>query len=215
MLRKKIKNKSEDTFFVSWSDMVALLLVLFAYIISISTIDQTKLTSATESFQKGLTQSQDIYLGQEKLENLYEKLQKMIKSEHLEEDLSVIAIPNGISIELGQNTLFNIGEARLKPEARPVLKQIADSLHGKNISVDVEGHTDDIPIHNEEFHSNWHLSASRASEVLVYLNRYGIEESKLKVSGYAMTRPQTANTSSENRALNRRVTLRVISRSGG
>jgi chemotaxis protein MotB len=74
----------------------------------------------------------------------------------------------------------------------------------------VEGHTDDIPINTARFHSNWDLSAARASSVANGLLATGaVEAGRLKVQGYAETRPRASNEWPETRALNRRVEIIV------
>jgi chemotaxis protein MotB len=81
--------------------------------------------------------------------------------------------------------------------------------------IDVEGHTDDVPIRTARFPSNWELSASRASSVVRYFIEQGIKPSRLKAAGYADTKPKLPNKDifdegiPENREKNRRVSLRL------
>ncbi|MBT5495044.1 MAG: OmpA family protein [Alphaproteobacteria bacterium] len=81
--------------------------------------------------------------------------------------------------------------------------------------MDVEGHTDDVPIRTARFPSNWELSASRASSVVRYFIEQGIKPSRLKAAGYADTKPKLPNKDifdegiPENREKNRRVGLRL------
>lgn len=78
--------------------------------------------------------------------------------------------------------------------------------------VEVEGHTDDVPIHTEKFPSNWELSSVRATNVVKYLLAQGIEKERLKAAGYADSRPkeqEQAMPIEEQRQANRRVVVFV------
>jgi chemotaxis protein MotB len=81
--------------------------------------------------------------------------------------------------------------------------------------VDVEGHTDDVPIHTPQFPSNWELSTLRATGVVRYLIKIGLEPDRLKAAGYADVNPKVPNLDlfgapiPENRAKNRRIVIRL------
>jgi len=78
--------------------------------------------------------------------------------------------------------------------------------------VEVEGHTDDVPIHTEKFPSNWELSSVRATNVVRYLLAQGIEKERLKAAGYADSRPKENSqnlTINQQREGNRRVVVFV------
>ncbi|HPP47832.1 MAG TPA: OmpA family protein, partial [Accumulibacter sp.] len=75
--------------------------------------------------------------------------------------------------------------------------------------VTIEGHTDNVPISNAQFPSNWELSAVRATTVLRLFADAGVAPERLTAIGYADTRPVEANTLVEGRARNRRVTILI------
>ena len=84
----------------------------------------------------------------------------------------------------------------------------------EDILIEVEGHTDDVPIRTIKFPSNWELSASRATNVVRFFMRQGIKKSKLKASGFADSRPKVPNIvdgrpNRKNRSANRRVKVSV------
>ncbi len=88
---------------------------------------------------------------------------------------------------------------------------IRDVSHGSHM-IEVEGHTDDLPISNEQFPSNWELSSARATGVVKYLLESGIEKERLKASGYADSRPKEGLDDlplSEQRKANRRVVVSI------
>jgi chemotaxis protein MotB len=202
-------NKAEDTFHLTWSDLTALLLALFAYIISISTIDQVKLTKATQSMNRGLVGQQEDYVSMNDFVEFTAAIELVVKESNLQSDVSIQNKPNGMVINLGHKMLFESGAAVLKPEAKKVLNVVANELKTRSVKVLVEGHTDNVPINTEQFPSNWHLSSIRASEVVKYFSAQGVDPSNLTLVGYADVKPMIANTSEENRQKNRRVIILV------
>jgi len=77
-------------------------------------------------------------------------------------------------------------------------------------AITVSGHTDNVPIANSQYRSNWDLSAARAASVVFQLLDAGIEPARIMVSGHADTQPRAPNDTPENRALNRRVDIALI-----
>jgi len=118
---------------------------------------------------------------------------------------------NGISIEINASALFNPGEAVLGPDAVRALRAVAEVIAAGDFPIKVEGHTDNVPISTALFPSNWELSASRASSVVRLFVDAGVAPSRLTAAGYADQRPVAANSTPENRARNRRVTILVES----
>ncbi|MDA1354014.1 MAG: OmpA family protein [bacterium] len=202
-------NSNNDAFHMTWSDMTALLLTLFAYIISISTIDQVKLTKATQSINRGLIGQQEEYVSLNDFQDFSEAIKEVVTENKLESDVSVQQVANGMLINLGDKMLFESGSADLKSAAYKVLDVLASELAKRSVTVMVEGHTDDMPIHTEDFPSNWHLSSERAAEVVTYLIKNGVDPVNLTLIGYADIKPIIANTGDESRQKNRRVTLFV------
>jgi chemotaxis protein MotB len=77
-------------------------------------------------------------------------------------------------------------------------------------AVRVEGHTDDVPIHNLRFQSNWDLSAARASRVVEFLIARGLTPVRLSATGYGEFHPRVPNASRDARASNRRIDLVIL-----
>ena len=97
----------------------------------------------------------------------------------------------------------------------PLLEKVSaiirDTSHETHM-IEVEGHTDDIPIANEQFPSNWELSAARATHVVKYLMSQGVAKERLKASSFADSRPKktdSAQSIEQQRAANRRVVVQV------
>jgi chemotaxis protein MotB len=93
--------------------------------------------------------------------------------------------------------------------------QALEEIGFYQFKIDIEGHTDDVPISTARFPSNWELSVSRASNVVKYFIAHDISPDRLKASGYADTQPIVPNRDSlgtpipENRARNRRIVIRI------
>jgi chemotaxis protein MotB len=119
--------------------------------------------------------------------------------------------PEGFVISLKELGFFDSGEAELLPGAAEKLERIAEVLKRPGLEIRVEGHSDNQPIHNDRFRSNWDLSTARAMNVLELLvSDAGFDPKKLSASGYGEYRPVADNATPEGRRMNRRVDLVVV-----
>jgi len=120
---------------------------------------------------------------------------------------------DGLVISLREAGFFNSGSATPKPEALPTLRQIAAELGATPYDLRIEGHTDNVPIHNAEFDSNWELSAARATRIArQFVEMKAIPPDRLSAAGYAEFHPVAGNDTAWGRAENRRVDLVVLPR---
>lgn len=115
-----------------------------------------------------------------------------------------------VEIEMNSKILFSSADSELEEEAFPALKALANVLNKLPNSIDVEGHTDNVPINNELFPSNWELSAARAASVVHLFTSYGVNPKRLSSIGYAEFRPVTSNATAEGRVRNRRVKIVIL-----
>lgn len=115
-----------------------------------------------------------------------------------------------VEIEMNTSILFSSADSELEEEAYPALKALATVLKTLPNSIDVEGHTDNLPISNEMFPSNWELSAARAASVVHLFTRYGVNPRRLSSIGYAEFRPISNNATEEGRLRNRRVKIVIL-----
>jgi chemotaxis protein MotB len=112
----------------------------------------------------------------------------------------------GVVISFQANVLFNPGEAEIRTTSYPTLDIVANILAATPNNILVMGHTDNIPVRNKRYSSNWELSMYRASNVQKYFVEHrGITPKRFGVGGYGDTRPQATNDTREGRAKNRRV----------
>ena len=119
-------------------------------------------------------------------------------------------LPRGIAVEISASVLFSPGQATLQPDSIAALTAVAEVLGSTNDPVQVEGHTDNVPIASAQFPSNWELASARASSVVRLFVATGMSAVRLSAIGYADNRPVDSNDTAEGRARNRRVTLMII-----
>jgi len=129
-----------------------------------------------------------------------------VQLEQLENKLTLIRVGSDILFETGSSELSGGGEQTLALVAR-ILAEYPDR------QVNVEGHTDDVPIGRlllEKYPSNWELSAARAARAVRYLQDAGIDAQRLNVVGHGAERPVTTNEDADSRARNRRIEIAVL-----
>jgi chemotaxis protein MotB len=109
---------------------------------------------------------------------------------------------------LTDGVLFDSGEAKVKPRALPVLEKIAGLLQVDQVHpINVEGHTDNVPIKSAQYPTNWELSTARSSAVVRAFMRRHVAAARMEASGRANLDPVATNATSEGRAENRRVEI--------
>jgi chemotaxis protein MotB len=117
----------------------------------------------------------------------------------------------GVSVEINASVLFAPGDAALTDTSREALSAVAVLLKNDPHQVQVEGHTDDVPISNPLFPSNWELSAVRASSVVRLFIDNGMAPARLTAVGHGANLPVAPNDTPDGRARNRRVAVTIIS----
>lgn len=143
---------------------------------------------------------------------LQKKLNKALGKEIERQEVVLRMTPEGFVISLHELGFFDSGEARLLPGASDKIKQIAKVLMQYGLDMRVEGHSDDVPIHNVAFSSNWDLSTARATAVaMMLLNDSGFDPRRMSIAGYAQYHPIASNDTPEGRRANRRVDIVVLS----
>ena len=144
-----------------------------------------------------------------------QQVKSMIEKNQLNGEVNVDR--EGLKITLeerGGVSFFQSGLAETTPEIDAAIAKLAPVLRGLAAGHDimVEGHTDDQPISNEFFDSNWELSTARATSVArLLIDRHGFPASRIGATGYGQFRPVAPNNSPERRAENRRVVIFIKS----
>lgn len=127
--------------------------------------------------------------------------------------IEVEKVEKDVLIRIREKGSFLSGSADLQSTFNPVLQKLSLLLRNIDNDIVVAGHTDNIPIYNEKFPSNWVLSSARAASVVHYLTYYGkVKQQNIQIQAYAENKPLASNDTYANRALNRRV--EIIIRNG-
>lgn len=224
--RKKKKNTEDDVNTNAWmdtyADTITLLLTFFILLYSISAVDSKKLKELSESLKHSLTGNTNIEevkditdlkfeTGNTAYEDLSQKLDNIIKGNGLSDVIKIREEDRGIVLQLDESILFDPGKADLKDNSREVLETITTIVNNTDNDVLVEGNTDNIPMNNEVFQSNWELSTARAVSVVRYfVENQSLKPTRFAVKGYGEYKPLVDNSKPENRATNRRVDILVV-----
>lgn len=238
--RKRDEHDNHERWLISYADFVTLLFAFFVVMYSISSVNEGKYKTFSDSLNIAFSQDPNstavnVVPGQSpqmlkvlvdkrtaRLVEQQRKAQAQMKA--VDESLRQVLAPliaqglvgihqskRGVVVDISASTLFKEGEERLQPGAQETLQQLAQVLNREDKSVEVEGHTDDVPIKTAQFPSNWELSSGRASSVVRMLASYGVPEKRLAAVGMAANQPIVENDTPEHRAKNRRVSITILS----
>jgi len=232
------RRPSHDRWLISYADFITLLFALFVVLYAASQANK-KHGEVSASIDSALTAlglfpvvlhdakngavvsdgSLNVVMGEEvlspdkvkdDLEHLGRELQQTLSNQVAAHSVSIQMGRDGLIISLREAGFFASGSATPKPQTLDTLRQVAASLSHTPYDLRIEGHTDNVPIHNAEFNSNWELSTARATSIArIMLALKAIPADRLSAAGYAEFHPVAANDTPEGRAQNRRVDLVV------
>jgi chemotaxis protein MotB len=237
MARKKYDEPGEnhDRWLISYADFITLLFAFFVVMYAISIVNEGKYkvlsTALGDAFggrgaaTKTNTSVEPVLplsslIAKKRLEAARRERERL---DILARDLSAALAPliktgkvrvtqtaRGVSVEINASVLFDSGDARLLGESKEVLGAVAALLKDDTHAIQVEGHTDNAPISNAMFASNWELSAARASSVVRLFIDKGVHEKRLTAVGNAANQPVASNDDAAGRARNRRVAVMIL-----
>jgi chemotaxis protein MotB len=145
------------------------------------------------------------------VDELRRQLESALGDEIRQHEIQMRVTPEGLVVSLREVGFFPSGQAELLESGNATLTRIATILGGRGFQIRVEGHTDNAPIHNPRFKSNWELSTARATAVVALLvERHGFDPSLIAAAGYSEYHPVQPNDTVQGRAANRRVDLVVV-----
>ena len=147
------------------------------------------------------------------LEQAKAELEARLSKEISDQEVSVKMMDRGLVITFVAEVLFDSGKAELRQSSFEKLDKIADVLNTtvKDLSVGIEGHTDDVPIQRSGWKSNCELSSARALSVVHYLTQTdNVLPGRLSATGYGEFRPVADNSTTEGRQKNRRVEIVIL-----
>ncbi|MGU7774231.1 OmpA/MotB family protein [Burkholderia sp. MR1-5-21] len=195
---------------ISYADLITTLMVLFLalYVLQLAKYNALEVRYQTV-VQQGATQGKQ-NVASDAQSHAAQEWSSLLKSLKDQGQVTVTNAAHGVEIGINAKVLFNVGDARLLPEASDVLARIAGVLkdHPAN-NILVEGHTDSTPISTAKYESNWELSSARAGAVVRYLVERGVEPHRLAAIGRADNLPLMVGDDAAARAANRRVTILV------
>ncbi|WP_259454671.1 flagellar motor protein MotB [Legionella taurinensis] len=225
MRRKKNKAvQHEDThrWMVSYADFITLLFAFFVVMYAISSVNVSKYKALSEGMNsafnsKGVDRapvqfSTNSKEGKALLEmkgsesEQFNALEKSL-SELQDPDMNIHSDNGWVELDIKAGALFDSGSADLKPAGIVKLMKIAEIIKKVPYPIALEGYTDNVPINTPQFPSNWELSTARAAALARVLTIYGVDPSKITVTGYGEQYPVADNTTEDGRAKNRRVNL--------
>jgi len=237
MRRRGITNiepeESTDRWLVSYADFITLLFAFFVVMYSVSNVNVGKYRVLSDSVSTAFShqssspfpigaelgisvQRAPIALGLQgqvglvSMKETAAELDKRLKRWVKKGMIAVKGNEKWLEIEIKSNLLFNSGDAILSAEAAGILAELTNVIKNTSNPLYVSGYTDNVPIANNRFPTNWELSTARASSVVRLFAQNGINPARMGAIGYGEFRPTAANDSIVNRQKNRRVVIRMM-----
>lgn len=232
--RKKVHHEEhvDETWLIPYADMLTLLLALFIVMFAMSKADQEKLKSVSDEFKVIFSGQSAIFkesgsaaipspeaaeavdptaLEEDTMNHIKEVLDQKSEEDGYSDKVEIVLDAEGLAISIQDAVLFNSGDDKLVSDSSPLLSEISNMLTGLDNNIKIVGHTDNLPISNERFRSNWDLSAMRAITVMNFLANSGnMNPEKFSIQGYGEYKPKFDNSTEAGRAKNRRVEILVI-----
>lgn len=239
-MRRGNKKEKDDTerWMLSYLDFITLMMIFFLMMYAISNVDTNKAKTLANSLKVGFNSGngenviavsdsnnvppnivdqtnekneQSAAAEKEKLTDVKKKVDELVNNSDLKGSIATSIQERGLIISFNDSVFFNSGEAVIKSDWQSKLVAISKVLNGIDNYIHVEGHTDNVAINTNYFHSNWQLSAVRAANVVEFLITKGnVKPERLSSVGYGEYRPVKSNSTEEGRAANRRVDLVII-----
>lgn len=220
-----------NAWMVTFADLVMLLLTFFVLLLTMSSMDTKKLKNLMSHFTEStgvlefalsgdvsdfssfisqynnsdsmLVVDQKHFLAKIKMTP---ELKHMLKD--IDEKITLFDDERGVVLSFNENILFDSGKAIVKKEIYPILDSVADAIYECPNDILIMGHTDNTPIKNKLYKSNWELSVYRGLSVLDYFfKKKELSPSRFYVGGCGSFRAIYPNDTPKNRSLNRRVEI--------
>ena len=147
------------------------------------------------------------------LERAKAELEERLKKEIGDKEVKVEMLSKGLVITFVAEVLFNSGKADLRNDSFAKLTKVANVLNTtiRDLSIGIEGHTDNVPIKYSGWKSNWELSTARALSVLHYfIEKHNLDSRRLSATGYGEHHPIATNETKIGKQRNRRVEIVIL-----
>jgi len=235
--KKEIKNNSSSGggWMTTFSDLMSLLLTFFILLYSMSSVSAEKFEAAAKSMQsafgggdsviegstvvdtetKTTKTETEIEISEETIDpeliEMYNEVVAFLEANEMTAQASVEYDQDGIYVNIQESILFGSGSAIIADSGKSTLNNLGELIQQFKNDVVVEGYTDNVPMNNSSFGSNWELSTGRALSVLRYLSEERkIDPTRLSAKGYGEYHPIAPNDSEENKEKNRRVNIVLV-----
>ncbi len=235
--KKYEEPENHDRWLVSYADFITLLFAFFVVMYSISSVNDGKyrvlsdtliaafntppksvvpLNIGETSTSTQISKQDEISLIKLKpinsthaktLDDINNELTENLKLLIEDQSVNITQYDDWISVEMDASIIYTSGSSNLEIDAIPILQNLARILAPLSNKIEVEGHTDNIPIHNVFYPTNWELSAARAARVVNLFANSGVNPKRLTAIGFAEFRPLTSNNTKSGRNKNRRVNV--------
>lgn len=203
----------DEPWLVSYADMMTLLFGFFVLMYTFASKDSEDFVKIRKELVK--------HFGGEYVsepERIAKDVKKILEKSSLASGFDVIELDNGIQVNLQSGVLFQSGSAELVEQSKAPIREVIDYFKKvKNeVMVEVEGHTDNAPIKNIKFPTNWELSGGRAATVIRMFLEREFPGPQVKGMMFADQKPLVPNEDEngepipENRSRNRRIVLRFL-----
>lgn len=225
MAKKKCPEcpKGSPAWMATFTDMTTLLLTFFVLLMSMANFDKVKIEqsfgilagssgimtnpSVTPLSQMNIVAKRSIKDTVTKTEDqIEEQIKSMMHGQNMDNMVSVVKTDKGLSVRILDSALFNSGSSELLPQAGPILDRIINIVKDSSYYINIEGHTDDTG--SPDF--NWKLSTERALSVIDYFVKADFNPVRLSASGYGQYHPILPNITAQNRSMNRRVEINMV-----
>jgi chemotaxis protein MotB len=229
---EEVKLLEMPRWMVTFSDLTTLLLTFFVLLVSMSSMDDKSLKSSFTNFTSAsgilnFKELGEVYRPRDiMIRGIYDKIKNIAIIKRADDPVEISAsvdetfmkesggqivmqnIEGGFKLVFGHRIMFESGKAEIKEEIKPILDEVAKFIKASYFQVYIDGHTDDIPISNEEFPSNTILSLNRAYNVMRYLVEKGkVGADNLALGGYGEKHPVEGNATPTGKDRNRRVEM--------
>lgn len=231
----------DESWLLPYADLLTLLLALFIVLFAMSSVDAQKFQMLARAFNSTFTGGTGVLeypspipdgemekldqekeknpekekqetLEQEKLKEIQKKVNAYIAANSLETQLKTTLTDEGLLITILNDIFFDSGNSSIRKKDEQLAKEISKLLvMNPPRNIIVSGHTDNVPIQNAEFESNWHLSVMRAVNFMKLLLENGqLDPRAFSAKGFGEYNPVADNKTNEGQQKNRRVEILIL-----
>ena len=145
------------------------------------------------------------------LKDIQADLEKALAPEIKNHVVAIKPKKEGLVVSLREMGFYESGSSTMRASSVDAVDRLARVVGPRTENLRIEGHTDNVPIHNAHFPSNWELSTARATELVrMFIVRYHVQPNRLSAAGFAEYHPVDDNDNPEGRARNRRIDIVIL-----